>query len=277
MSSFSLKPTLSFSIPETAALLTRGFEGYLVPIQIDDFALQTMIRRDGVDLAESRVLLQDDGPVGVALIARRGSLRASRLAAMGVAAGTRNTGAGSWMMERLITEARVRGDKEMVLEVIEQNAPAVHLYQKFGFETVRRLLGYKIENPQVTSDDLLEEIDISEMGRLISLYGLRDLPWQISAETIALHTPPARTYKLGDAYLMLANPETAHVIIWSVLVKADARRAGQGARMMRAAFSRFPNKTWHVPVLCPEQVGGLFEKMGMIREELSQSQMALKL
>jgi hypothetical protein len=115
------------------------------------------------------------------------------------------------------------------------------------------------------------------MGRLISLHGLRDLPWQISAETIALLTPPARAYKLGDAYLMLTNPEAAHVVIWSVLVKADARRAGQGRRVMRSAFSRFPNKTWHIPALCPEQVGGLFEKMGMVRDELSQFQMALKL
>ncbi len=275
MSSFSLKPMLSFSISKTADLLTRGFEGYLVPIQINDFALQTMIRRDGVDLAESRVLLKDDEPVGVALIARRGW--ACRLAAMGVVTDARNSGAGSWMMEKLIAEARARGDREMFLEVIEQNAPAVHLYQKFRFETVRRLLGYKIENPQVTSDDSLEEIDIREMGRLISVYGLRDLPWQISAETIALHTPPSRTYKLGDAYLMLTNPEAAQVVIWSVLVKADARRAGQGQRVMRAAFSRFPNKTWHVPALCPEQVGRLFEKMGMIRDELSQFQMALKL
>jgi len=275
MSSFSLKPMLSFSISKTADLLTRGFEGYLVPIQINDVALQTMLRRDGVDLAESRVLLKDDEPVGVALIARRGW--ACRLAAMGVVTDARNSGAGSWMMEKLIAEARARGDKEMFLEVIEQNAPAVHLYQKFRFETVRRLLGYKIENPQVTADDLLEEIDIREMGRLISVYGLRDLPWQISAETIALHTPPSRTYKLGDAYLMLTNPEAAQVVIWSVLVKADARRAGQGQRVMRAAFSRFPNKTWHVPALCPEQVGRHFEKMGMIRDELSQFQMALKL
>jgi ribosomal protein S18 acetylase RimI-like enzyme len=275
MSSFSFKPVLSFPIPETAALLTRGFEGYLVPIQINDVALQTMIRRDGVDLAESRVLLKDDESVGVALIARRGWT--CRLAAMGVVSNARNSGAGSWMMEKLIDEVRARGDKEMVLEVIEQNAPAVHLYQKFGFETLRRLVGYKIENPQAASDDVLEEIDIREMGRLISLYGLRDLPWQISAETIALHTPPTRTYKLGDAYLMLTNPETAHVVLWSVLVKAEARRAGQGVRVMRAAFSRFPNKTWHVPALCPEQVGGLFENMGMTREELSQFQMALKL
>jgi len=275
MSSFSVKPALSFSISETAALLTRGFEGYLVPIQMNDVALQAMLRRDGVDLAESRILLKDNIPVGVALIARRGWT--SRLAAMGIVADARNSGAGSWMMEKLIVEARARGEKEMFLEVIEQNAPAVHLYQKFGFETVRRLLGFKIENPQAESDDALEEIDVREMGRLISVCGLRDLPWQISAETIALHTPPTRSYKLGDAYLMMTNPEAARVVIWSVLVKADARRAGQAPRVIRAAFSRFPNKTWHIPALCPEQIGALFEKMGMMREELSQFQMTLKL
>lgn len=275
MSSFSFKPVLSFSIPETAALLTRGFEGYFVPIQIDDLALQTMIRRDGIDLSESRILLKDDEPVGVALIARRGWT--SRIAAMGIVTGARNSGAGSWAMEKLVNDAHARSDKELILEVIEQNEPAVHLYQKFGFKIARRLVGYKIENPQATSHDELEEIDIREMGRLISAHGLRDLPWQISAETIALHTPPSRAYKLGDAYMMLTDPKAGHVVIWSVLVKADARRAGQAPRVMRAAFSRFQNKTWHIPSLCPEEVGGLFEKMGMIREELSQYQMVLKL
>jgi GNAT superfamily N-acetyltransferase len=275
VSSFSLKPVLSFPIFEIASLLTHGFEGYLVPIQINDHQLQTMIRRDGVDLAESRILLKDGKPLGVALIARRGWT--SRLAAMGIVAEARNIGAGSWMMEKLVAEARVRGDKEMVLEVIEQNAPAVHLYQKFGFEITRRLVGFRLENPQVTSDDELEEIDVREMGRLISLYGLCDLPWQISAETIALHTPPTRSYKLDDAYIMLTDPDALSVVIWSVLVKADARRSGQGQRTIRAAFSRFPNKAWHVPALCPQEAGGLFEKMGMTKEGLSQFQMVLKI
>ena len=57
MTTFSFKSALSISIPEIAALFTRGFEGYFVPVQMTDAALQTMIRRDGVDLAESRVLI----------------------------------------------------------------------------------------------------------------------------------------------------------------------------------------------------------------------------
>ena len=105
---FSFKPALSFSIPEIAALFTRGFEGYFVPVQMTDAALQTMIRRDGVDLAESRVLIKDNEPIGVALIARRGWT--SRLAAMGIVSHARIGGAGTWAMEQLIAQARARAE-----------------------------------------------------------------------------------------------------------------------------------------------------------------------
>ena len=58
MPSFELKSALEFSIPVLADLLTRGFEGYFVPIAISDVALLTMVRRDGVDLSSSRVYTQ---------------------------------------------------------------------------------------------------------------------------------------------------------------------------------------------------------------------------
>lgn len=272
---FSFKPALSFSIPEIAALFTRGFEGYFVPVQMTDVALQTMIRRDGVDLAESRVLFKDDQPIGVALIARRGWT--SRLAAMGIVTEARNGGVGTWAMKQLIEEARVRDEKEMLLEVIEQNTAGVKLYQKVGFKTVRRLVGYKLENPQVKSKGKIEEVDIRELAKLISAHGLRDLPWQLSGETIAQHTPPSRAYRLDDAYCLISNPEAEQVVISSVLVKAGSRGAGLSPVLMRAVFSRFPNKTWRVPAIFPEEMSPIFEEVGMKREELSQLQMALKL
>ena len=233
-----------------------------------------MVRRDGVDMSESRILLSDDRPIGVALVARRGWT--SRLAAMGIIMEARNKGAGNWAMGHLLDDARLRGDKEMVLEVIEQNEPAVHLYQKHGFEIVRRLVGYKLERPQATSNDELEEIDIREMGRLISLYGLPDLPWQLSGETIAHHASPSRAFMLGDAFVLVSNLGVEHVAVWSVLVKPEKRGQSQGPRVMRALFAKFPNKTWHIPALCPEEVGFIFERVGMVREKLSQFQMSLK-
>ncbi|NOT05073.1 MAG: GNAT family N-acetyltransferase [Anaerolineales bacterium] len=275
MTTFSFKSALSFSIPEIAALFTRGFEGYFVPVQMTDVALQTMIRRDGVDLAESRILFKDDEPIGVALIARRGWT--SRLAAMGIVTEARNGGIGTWAMKQLIEEARARAEKEMFLEVIEQNTAGVKLYQKVGFETVRRLVGYKLENPQGKSKGKLEEIDIRDLAKLISAHGLKDLPWQLSGETIAQHTPPSRAYRLDDAYCLISNPEAEQVVISSVLVKAGSRGAGLSPVLMRAVFSRFPNKTWRVPAIFPEEMSPIFEEVGMKREELSQLQMALTL
>lgn len=275
MSSLSLQPALKFTIPQLADLMTRSFESYFVPVQLNDVALQTMIRRDGVDLAESRILLKDDMPIGLALIARRGWT--SRLAAMGIVSDARNGGVGTWAMNQLIGEARARGEKKMLLEVIEQNTAGVKLYQRVGFETVRRLVGYKLENPQVKSKGKIEEIDIRELAKLITSHGLKDLPWQLSGETIAQHTPPSRAYRLVDAYCLISNPEAEHVVISSVLVKAGSRGAGLSPVLMRAVFSRFPNKIWHVPAIFPEEISPVFEEVGMKREELSQLQMALKL
>lgn len=277
----SLKPANEFTITQLADLMTRSFEGYFVPVNITDIILLTMLRRDGVDLTSSRVILKDGEPSGLALIARRGWT--SRLAAMGIVSNARNGGTGTWAMEQLIVEAQTRGEKEMLLEVIEQNTAGVKLYEKVGFTKVRRLVGYKLENPQVTEDgganaqDELQEIDIRELARVVAYHGLPNLPWQLSGTTIAGHTPPSRAYRLNDAYCLISNPEAADVSISSVLVKTRSRGAGLSAVLMRALFARFPNKVWHVSPIFPEEMGVIFEQVGMTRETLSQWQMSLKL
>ena len=261
--------------------MTRSFEGYFVPVNITDVILLTMLRRDGVDLTSSRVILKDGVPSGLALIARRGWT--SRLAAMGIVSSARNGGTGTWAMGQLIAEAQTRGEKEMLLEVIEQNTAGVKLYEKVGFTKVRRLVGYRLENPQVTEDgganaqDELQEIDIRELARVVAYHGLTNLPWQLSGPTIAHHTPPSRAYRLNDAYCLISNPEATDVSISSVLVKARSRGAGLSGVMMRALFARFPNKIWHVSPIFPEEMGVIFEQVGMTREALSQWQMSLKL
>src|SRR5215207_4737886 len=172
MSSFSFKPASEFSIPQIAELLTRGFEGYLVPINISVPVLLTMMRRDGIDLNETRILHKEDEPIGVALIARRGWT--SRLAAMGILSSARKSGAGTWAMEKLIQEARARDDQEMLLEVITQNTAGVKLYEKVGFKKIRKLLGYKLENPQPAPGDdgnELQEVDIQEVAKMVTAHG----------------------------------------------------------------------------------------------------------
>ncbi len=281
--SLSLKPATEFTIPQLAELMTRSFEGYFIPVNITDAILLTMLRRDGIDLTSSRVILKDDEPSGLALIARRGW--ASRLAAMGIVSNARNGGTGTWAMGQLIAEAQSRGEKEMLLEVIEQNTAGVKLYEKVGFTKIRRLVGYKFDTTQTTSaalsnestQDELQEIDIRDLARQVTYHGLKDLPWQLSGTTIMHHTPPSRAYRLNDAYCLISNPEALDVSISSVLVKARSRGAGLSAVLMRALFARFPNKVWHVSPIFPEEMGIIFEQVGMTRETLSQWQMSLAL
>ena len=270
--SLKLHPASTHPIPFLADLMTRSFEGYFVPINITETVMHTMIRRDGIDLTASRVLIKDDEPVGIAFIARRGWT--SRLAAMGITSNARSGGVGTWAMEQLLEEAKSRGDKEMLLEVIEQNTAGVKLYEKVGFTKIRRLVGYKLENPQAESEVDIEEIDIRELARTVTYHGLKDLPWQLSGTTIMQYTPPARAFRLNDAYCLISNPEATDIAIHSVLVKARSRGAGLSAVLMRSLFTRFPGKVWHVSPIYPEELGFIFEHVGMTRESLSQWQMS---
>jgi GNAT superfamily N-acetyltransferase len=270
---FDTAPASDSPLPDLVELMNRGFESYLVPIHFNVPAFEAMIRKDGIDLTLSRVLVTDGEPCGLALIARRGAV--SRLAAMGIAKEARGKGAGSWFMERLIREARERGDHEMVLEVIEQNAPAVHLYQKFGFQPIRRLISLIRRDATETAKNNLQEIDLREMGSLIQQYGLPDLPWQLSGETVALLSPPVRAYKRGHSYAAISDPSVEHVVIWSLLVEPEARGSGLGVDMLGSIIAKHTNKTWHVPAIWPEEFGKIFEQAGFQREELSQWQMRL--
>jgi GNAT superfamily N-acetyltransferase len=273
--SLALKSTTDYILPDLVELLNLSFENYLVPIQFNISQFLTMLRKDSIDLDSSRVLLIDDEPSGIALIARRGWT--SRLAAMGIAQQRRSKGAGSWFMQKLIEESRQRSDREMVLEVIEQNEPAVHLYQKTGFQSIRRLIGFVYKSSAESGTSSLQEIDLREAGLFISLHGLPDLPWQLSGETIAHMNPPARAYRKGQAYAVISNPDAEHVVIWSLLLEQSARGKELGLDMLRSLTAKHIGKIWHVPAVLPEELGNVYEKAGFEREKLSQWQMRLSL
>jgi GNAT superfamily N-acetyltransferase len=290
--------------------MTRSFENYFVPINITESALLTMLKRDSIDLTISKVIAHENKNIGIAFIARRGWT--SRLAAMGILSQARNQSLGTQTMQQLIQEAQERQDKEMILEVIEQNTAGVNLYEKVGFKKVRRLVGYKLENSQVAAEDgdnskpaqaavlgdksksaqaavlgggdsaesninELKEIDIRELARLVTYHGLKDLPWQLSGTTMMQHTPPARAFKLNDAYCLISNPDATDIVIWCVLVKSRSRGAGLSNVMIKTLFKKFQNKIWHVPAIFPEEMSFIFEQVGMQRENISQWQMSLNL
>ena len=269
-----LKPASDYPLSDLTYLLNLSFENYLVPVTFNLIQFLTMLRKDSVDLSASRVLLADEQPAGLALIARRGWT--SRLAAMGIVQSMRSKGAASWFMNKLIQEGRERKDHDMVLEVIEQNEYAVRLYKKCGFQTIRRLIGLIRKDAKESLNGSIAEIDLREAGKLIAQSGLSDLPWQLAGETIAHMNPPARAFRKGDGLIVTSDPNAEHVVIWSLLVVPEARGDDLGVDMLKSVIANYVGKTWHVPAIFPEEFGKIFERAGFEKEELTQWQMRLE-
>ena len=268
-----LHSLLEFGLPETVELLNLGFSDYIAHLEFTLLSFLDMVRTESIDLAASRIIVLEDQSVGVALVARRGWT--SRLAAMCLSPDARGHGVGRAAMQMLLEEAAGRGEHAMVLEVIEGNKPAVRLYESVGFRAERRLLSYVGEFPAQDSPAAvqLEEMDIRAAAGWVSRYGLPDLPWQLSAESLAHLGPPSRAFRLNDVCLVISNPDAEMVGIRSLIVKPGSRGQGQAARLLQAVISHYPDRQWRVPALCPEEVGGFFEKMDFQPGRFSQLQM----
>lgn len=272
----SLKPALEFPIDRLAQVMNAGFEDYLVPIQLTTERMARLLLNDGVDLQLSQVAVQQDEPTALGLIAQRGWI--SRLAAMGVSKEARGTGIGTLMMERFIEDAKQRGDRSMVLEVIEQNTPAVKLYQKMGFKIKRRLIGFSGVDLKGKPDDNLQQINVPEVTCLLHQHGPTDLPWQVAPEAFANTGGVYQAYRLNQAVgLFILFPEAEFAVIQSLVVPPEYQRQGQASKLLQALIAAFPNRTWRAPIVFPEELApGFFEKNGFEKESLSQFQMELR-
>lgn len=272
-----LKTVATINISDLAPVVNQAFTDYIggkVMFNPDSFL--RFVYREGIDLSMSHVALHDDKIIGFALVGRQGWT--SRLATMGVMPHARGQGAGRWLLSQVIEEADIRGDHTVVLEVFEQNTNALKLYEQAGFETVRRLFGYTAQHPPGVAAAELEEIDVFEVARVLMADGCTTLPWQIAGPSIARLGPPYRGHRLGPAYTVISDPGSRMVVLRTFMVEPSQRQQGYGRRLFQALWAHYPEKTWTIPALCPEEYGSSFmERVGFQPARLNQFQMALAL
>src|SRR5678816_1754646 len=106
-------------------------------MRLDLPALTTRNADLDVDVGASPVADVDGDPAAFALLALRGD--EGWIGGMGVVPEARRRGLGSAVMEAAADEARSRGVRDLRLEVIDRNGPAVQLYRQLGYEHVRDL------------------------------------------------------------------------------------------------------------------------------------------
>ena len=269
---YDFPSVIEYGLDRSAAVLARGFSDYYVPFVSNPGVLVQMARMDSVDLAVSRVLVRDGVAVGGALIARRGWT--CRLAGMAIIPEARRTGVGRAGVLQLLAEAKARGERSMVLEVIEQNEPAVKLYEACGFKKVRRLLSFA--GPGTTDAGVttaLAEVDLRDMAEVVTHDSLPDLPWQLSGETLAQLSPPSVAFRLNGSWVALSNPAVSPVTIRGLITEHAVQGQGRAAELLRAVMAKFPGREWRVSALWPEELAPVIAGAGLQPTPLSQWQM----
>jgi hypothetical protein len=87
-----VRSSTELSYGELAALFTAAYEGYFVPFTVDEATFDFMVDVFDLDLSESLVAHDDDGPVGLANLGRWG--RRTWLGGVGVVRQRRRQGIG---------------------------------------------------------------------------------------------------------------------------------------------------------------------------------------
>jgi N-acetylglutamate synthase-like GNAT family acetyltransferase len=239
-----------------------------VPIPDDPLAFERRVLGEAIDLGASRLALVDGEVAGVILVARRGDV--SRIAGLGVNASWRRQGIGRALSQAAVADARARGDRTLLLEVIERNTAATELYRGLGFRVRRRLVGY-VGATTSPGADALTEVETSEIARAVAEHGEPDLPWQLAADSVRAAAPPARALTLeARAYALVGPPGVLRVLV----VPRPLRRQGWGTRLLQA----LPAGSWTIPPIAPEVLAAEFlADAGFARQELTQLELELML
>ena len=173
-----LRSAHSLSIGERAELFTAAYEGYVVPMRIEETSLAWMQEKFDFDLDASRIAYRDGDPVGLANLAVRG--RDAWIGGVGVVASARRTGIGEALMRAVHEEAPSRGLERVWLEVIVENTGALALYEKLGYEVVQDVEVWTL--PAAEGEHAGREVPVSDVKTQLPE---RHEPWQRADGTLS--------------------------------------------------------------------------------------------
>jgi hypothetical protein len=268
---FEIVPAVELSLAEQAKIFNAAFAGYVGgSFELSAATLASFISFQGIDLCYSRFARERGGKfVSFGYINRTGPF--PRLAGMGTVANTRRSGAAAFVLAGLLDEAKARGDKAMILEVIEQNPPAVALYQAHDFTSLMRLLGWRgtFDRAAAVESVSVREIAIVDALGLPTAWDYPALPWQISRYAAA-KALGAQAYALDDLAMVIGDPKASPIRVHG-FPGFDGQSWDRLRALTRSVLARFPEQEFYAIPVFPEQFGTeLFEPLKFRKEKISQ-------
>jgi ribosomal protein S18 acetylase RimI-like enzyme len=177
-----LVPADSLDLDALTGLFNAGYSDYFVPLKLNRAGLEFTIAITDIDLAASRIAIDEGEPAAFAFLALRGN--EGWIGGMATVPARRRRGLGRAALEAVLDEARTRGLASVRLEVIEQNTPARALYEKLGFQHVRDLGIWILDGapPQITH---AHPASFDEAHAWIKANRAAPEPWQRADETVS--------------------------------------------------------------------------------------------
>lgn len=189
--------------------MNAAYADYLVPLHISPDQLANMDLVYDVDPDASVVAEAHGRLVGMALLSRRGDR--GWISAVGTVPAARRQGVARHMMHALIGNAQRLGLREVVLEVISENAKAHALYLDLGFHDIRELLTWRLAadaDPLPIPQELLSEVTPGSVVGHFGEWHKEPPSWQRELATLRKLFGRARSYRLD-----LEGQEAAYAII----------------------------------------------------------------
>lgn len=211
------------SLSELKEVFNLSFANYFVPLQLTEEQLSKKLKNDGISLEFSVGAFHEDKLVGFifnGIDLYEGSKMAYN-GGTGVIPQFRGQKLPVKMYEYIIPKLKKEGVKSCILEVIDENIPAIKSYEKVGFQKVRELISFKgfpevQDKPKgLTFEEVAPEWHI--------LRRLRDFEptWQNSEAAIKRSGKELKTLgmKVGNQLIGFAvfNPSNGRIIQFGVV------------------------------------------------------------
>lgn len=261
----------------------EAYSDYFFPIALTELQFRNHLQLNGVDLERSVCTFENGRLTGFSLngFGNWNGVPTIYDAGTGVIPSARRRGNSKEMFALIESVLPSQGFKQMLLEVISENAPAVSLYEKLGFQITRELALLEcVDEPNISSDvpsDIeireISEPDWSELSKMCE-----SAPsWQNSFDAID------RTRHLKTILGAFRHTECVGFAVFSASVGRLAQiavRADQTGRGIASAFMKRmrmmadPDKPLQI-LNSPKDITSavcFFEKLGF-RETLVQYEM----
>lgn len=192
------------SFEDALSLFNKGFEGYSIPMKL---TMEQFIGRfgiEGLSVELSVIAFDEDTPIGFILqgIRKQDGINISWNGGTGIIPEYRGKGMGALLMKEA-EDILLENDVAIsTLEALSENAPAIHLYEKCGYEIQDKLVFLSGSGKLVDELPELEEYEIDRFPAFQAI-GANIFPAIVPWQTSESITPKVG----GEVVALMKNQE----------------------------------------------------------------------